>query len=148
MKSEAEVDRPKLPPVDQICRAKEPGDRVLPLCHKAANDGFQLRIPRIIRRSAPQNQANEIGGREVELFATIDPILLDAGNEQIVEVSLQPNRMVYAVEKTRRFTSIVEIRRKHVVDRRIELQKPDFGAGAVVAFAHTRGAWQRGQRRQ
>src|SRR5215467_12876394 len=90
-------------------------------------------MPSVIRRSPPQNKANEIGGCEVELLTTIDAVFGRARDEQAFEIDLQPCGVVYTVEKARWPASIIKIWGEHVVDRRLELQKPGAGGGLRIA---------------
>src|SRR5437870_2476685 len=74
----------------------------------------------------------------------VDALLRHARDKETFEVTLEPVGIIDAVEKARRFA--LEIGREQVVDRRVELQKPDLGAGAVTALAvHSRGVRQRRQ---
>ena len=90
MESEAEVGRPQTPSVNLVCRPKETGDRVLPVGDKAADDGLEPPVPAVIRRPAPQNQTNEIGGCEVEFLAVVDAFLRHPRDEETLEVTPQP----------------------------------------------------------
>src|SRR5215469_9342891 len=90
-------------------------------------------MPSVIPRSPPQDEANEIGGCKVELLATIDAVFGRARDEQAFEIDLEPCGVVYTVEEARWPASIIKIWGEHVVDRRIELQKPRAGRGLIIA---------------
>src|SRR6516164_5024063 len=132
VESETEISRPQALSADLVACPKEPGDRVLPSGDKPADDHLKAGVPPVIRGQTPQDQSNEIGGRKVELLALVDPVLRQARDEETLEVAFQPVWIVDPIEKTWRFA--IEIGCQQVVDRGVELQKPDVCAGAVTAF--------------
>src|SRR5207302_560399 len=99
VKGEAEVGRPETLSRDFIDGAEEAGSRVLPIGDKTSNNRFEPRIPVVISRTTPQNQSNEIGGSEVELFAVVDAFFCQARDKEALEVTFKAIGIVDAVEK-------------------------------------------------